>query len=383
MKNMAQYHFPPVDLLSEAKDTSRFSDRIYVSELAKQLNKVLYDFKIDATVLESNAFGFCILFRVKLGEGVSAETIRKMRTEIEMALDGSPVEFLESADGGTVMIAIKNQDRPKIWLKDVIRSNAFQEADSKLTIAAGVNVFAGYTTFDLEKYTNLIIVGVTGAGKTTFLNDIILSILYKARPDEVQLAMIDTKGADLPLLNGIPHMKDMDVATNAEDSLKMLKWFRNETTERLALMNQKKAETLDEYNQYAKEKKPKYVLIIDEYAELKRHLKGSGVDPDQILIDLSKYSAKVGIHLIIATQGARTEFLSTALKEAIPARACLAVADKRESRLVIAKTGADRLAGDGDMIITENEEDQGLFLQAAYATDEEIDRVANFLRNET
>ena len=80
MNNMAQYHFPPVDLLSEAKDTSRFSDRIYVSELAKQLNKVLYDFKIDATVLESNAFGFCILFRVKLGEGVPAETIRKMRT---------------------------------------------------------------------------------------------------------------------------------------------------------------------------------------------------------------------------------------------------------------------------------------------------------------
>ena len=153
----------------------------------------------------------------------------------------------------------------------------------------------------------------------------------------------------------------------------------NEMTERLALMKQKKAENLDEYNQYAQEPKPRYLLIIDEYAELKRDTQE---DIDAMLIDMAKYSGKTGIHLIVATQGARSEFLSTALKEAIPARACLAVADKRESRIVIEKTGADRLAGDGDMIITANENDQGLFLQAAYASDEEIDRVADFLRNE-
>lgn len=379
---MAQYHFPPIDLLNEARDTSKFSDRLYVAGLGENLGKMFDAFGMNVTVLESNAYGFCVLFKLKLGDGVTADAVKRMRTEIEMILDGNPVEFLESPDGSKVLIAIKNQARPKIWLKDVIRSSVFQEADSKLTIAAGVNVFAGYTTLDLEKYTNLIVVGMTGAGKTTFLNDIILSILYKARPDEVRLAMIDTKGADLPLLNGIPHMKDMDVATNAEDGLKILKWLQNETVERLALMKQKKAETLDEYNLYANEKKPRWLLIIDEYAELKRYFKGSGIDPDQLLIDLAKYSAKVGIHLIVATQGARSEFLSTAIKEAIPARACLAVADKRESRIVMAKTGADRLAGDGDMIITADEYDQGLFLQAAFASDDEIDRVANFLRNE-
>lgn len=278
-----------------------------------------------------------------------------------------------------MIIAIKNQTRPKVMLKDVIRSRVFQEAESKLTVAAGVNVFAGYTTLDLEKYVNLIIVGMTGAGKTTFLNDIILSILYKARPDEVKLAMIDTKGADLPLLNGIPHMKGIDVATSAEDGVKILKWLQNEMTERLALMKAKKAKSLDEYNQYAQEKKPRWLLIIDEYAEFKR---GTKEDLDQMLIDMTKYSSLTGIHMIVATQGARTEFLSAAIKEAIPARACLAVADKRESRIVIAKTGAERLAGDGDMIITANDEDQGLFLQAAYASDEEIDRVASFLKNE-
>lgn len=376
---MAQYHFPPVDLLNEAKDTSKFSDRVYVSGLGESLNQMFASFKMDVSVIESNGFGYCILFKIKLGEGVSPEAVRKMRTEIEVTLDGNPVEFMESPDGTKMIIAIKNQTRPKVMLKDVIRSRAFQEAESKLTVAAGVNVFAGYTTLDLEKYVNLIIVGMTGAGKTTFLNDIILSILYKARPDEVKLAMIDTKGADLPLLNGIPHMKGMDVATSAEDGVKILKWLQNEMTERLALMKAKKAKSLDEYNQYAQEKKPRWLLIIDEYAEFKR---GTKEDLDQMLIDMTKYSSLTGIHMIVATQGARTEFLSAAIKEAIPARACLAVADKRESRIVIAKTGAERLAGDGDMIITANEEDQGLFLQAAFASDEEIDRVASFLRNE-
>lgn len=377
---MAQYHFPPIELLNEGTDISVFSDRAYVSELGSNLDRMFASFRMDVKVIESNGYGFCILYKLKLGEDVTPAAVQKLKTEIEIALSGNPVEFLVSPNGQIMTVAIKNQARPKIMLKDVIRSAAFQEAGSKLTIAAGVNVFAGYTTIDLEQYTNLIIVGMTGAGKTTFLNDIILSILYKAHPDEVRLAMVDTKGADLPLLNGIPHMKDMDVATTAEDGVDLLKWLQNEMTERLALMMSKKAETLDEYNRYAKEKKPRYVLIIDEYAEFKR---GTKEDLDQMLIDMAKYSKQTGIHMIVATQGARNEFLSTALKEAIPARACLAVADKRESRIVMEKTGADRLAGDGDMIITANEEDQGLFLQAAYASDEEIDRVADFLRNET
>lgn len=376
---MVQYHFPPVDLLNESKETSIFNDRGYVSKLGESLSGMFAAFGMDVNVYESNGFGYCILFKLKLGEGVSSNSVRKMRTEIEVTLDGNPVEFLDSPDGRKMIIAIKNQARPKIMLKDVIRSRAFQDAESKLTIAAGVNVFAGFTMIDLQELTNLIVVGMTGTGKTTFLNDIILSVLYKAKPDEVKLAMIDTKGADFPLLNGIPHMKGMDVAATAEDGIKILKWLQNEMSERLALMKQKKAENLDEYNQYAQERKPRYLLIIDEYAEFKR---GTKADVDQMLIDMTKYSAKTGVHMIVATQGARSEFLSAALKEAIPARACLAVADKRESRIVIEKTGADRLAGDGDMIITANEDDQGLFLQAAYASDEEIDRVADFLRNE-
>lgn len=376
---MPQYHFPPIDLLHESNEQTPFNDLAYVNSLKEKLNNLFQSFKADVEAYEANGYGFCVHFKLRLGENAVPDTVRKLQTEIEMALDGRPVEFLESEDKKRMTVAIKGRTWQKIMLKDVIRSRAFRESGSKLTIAAGVNLFAGYTAIDLLDYTNLIIVGMTGTGKTTFLNDIILSILYKARPDEVRLAMIDTKGADLPLLNGIPHMKGMDVATSAEDGVRILKWLQNEMTERMALMRQKKVYDLDTYNRYAQEKKPRYLLIIDEYAEFKREAKE---DLDGMLIDMSKYSKQTSIHLIVATQGARSEFLSTELKEAIPARACLAVADKRESRIVISKTGADRLAGDGDMIITADENDQGLFLQAAYASDEEIDRVAAFLRNE-
>ena len=376
---MAQYHFPPIDLLNENREPNTFNDREYASKQKDRLNELFAAFKMDATVFEANGYGFCVHFKVKLGDDVTPAAVRKLQTEIEVALDGQPVEFLESVDGKKITIAIKTRNWQKIMLKDVIRSAAFQESSSVLTVAAGVNLFAGYTTIDLLDYTNLIIVGMTGTGKTTFLNDVILSILYKARPDEVRLAMIDTKGADLPLLNGIPHMKDMDVATTAEKGVKLLKWLQNEMTVRLSLLKQKNVKSIDKYNLYAQEKLPRYLLIIDEYAEFKR---GTDEDLDQMLIEMAKFSKATGIHLIVATQGARTDFLSKELKEAIPARACLAVADKRESNIVLKKTGADRLAGDGDMIITANEEDQGLFLQAAFASDAEIDRVADFLRKE-
>ena len=232
---MAQYHFPPIDLLEEKTESDSFNDNRYVERLKGQLSRMFDSFGMDVNVYEGNGYGYCIRFQLKLGGGATFDAVKKMQTEIEMALDGQPVEFRESPDGRGITIAIKNQARPKIMLKDMIRSRAFREAKSKVSIAAGVNLFEGDTVIDLQKYTNLIVVGMTGAGKTTFLNDIILSILYKARPDEVRLAMIDTKGADLPLLNGIPHMKDMDVATTAEDGVALLQWLQNEATERLQI----------------------------------------------------------------------------------------------------------------------------------------------------
>ena len=376
---MAQYHFPPVDLLNESKEYSAFTDIRYVGELKQKIADMFSAFKMDVTVVDSSANAYSILLKLRLGEGVTPKAIRNLRKDIEVAADGNPVDFMDDPDGKGITVAVKNTNRPKIVLKDVIRSAAFREAESPLTVAAGVNLFAGYMTIDLASLPNLIVLGVTGAGKTTFLNDILLSVMYKAKPDEVRLAMIDTKGVDLPLLNGIPHMEGFRVANTAPSGVKILRWLMNESVERVSLMRQKKVESLEAYNQYSMEKKPRILLIIDEYSDFKEK---STHNVDEMILLLARNSAMTGIHIVLATQSARKEHLSADIREAIPSRACLVVADERESRIAIDRTGAGRLAGDGDMIFTRDENDPGVRLQAAFASDEEIDRVAGFLRNE-
>ena len=376
---MAEYHFPPIDMLNESRDVSTFTDIRYVEELKQKLNYMFAMFKMDVVAVNSNYNAYSILLKLKLGEGVTPKAIRRLREDIELHLDGNPVDFMDTPDGQGITIAVKNARRPNIVLKDIIRGSAFQEAESKLSVAAGVNLFAGDMIIDLATLPNLIVLGVTGAGKTTFLNDIILSVLYKARSDEVRMAMIDTKGVDLPLLNGIPHMEGFPVANSGASGVKILKWLLNESVERITLMKQKKAETLDEYNQYTKEKKPRLLLIIDEYTDFRNKTREK---IDDMIASLARDSARTGIHIVLATQGARVSQLPTVIKDAISSRACLVVAGERESRIALDRTGAERLAGDGDMIFTRDENDPGVRIQAALATDEEIDKVAAFLRNE-
>ena len=376
---MAQYHFPPIDRLKDRQDVSAFTDVKYVEELKQKLNYMFAMFGMDVVVVNSNYNAYSILLKLKLGEGVTPKTIRRLREDIELHLDGNPVDFMDTPDGQGITIAVKNARRPSIVLKDIIRGSTFREAESKLSVAAGVNLFAGDMIIDLAALPNLIVLGVTGAGKTTFLNDIILSVLYKARPDEVRMTMIDTKGVDLPLLNGIPHMEGFPVANTGASGVKILKWLLNESVERISLMKQKKAETLDEYNQYTKEKKPRLLLIIDEYTDFRSKTREK---IDDMIASLAKDSSRTGIHIVLATQGARVSQLPTVIKDAIPGRACLVVAGERESRIALDRTGAERLAGDGDMIFTRDENDPGVRIQAALATDEEIDKVAAFLRNE-
>lgn len=379
--NMADYHFPPIDLLKESGEYSSFTDLQYVSRIRQRIADMFTSFGMDVKVIDSAANAYSILLKLQLGEKVTPKAVRNLRKDIEVTSDGNPVDFMDTPDGKGIIVAVKNQRRPKIPVKDVIRSAAFAEAESKLTIAAGINIFAGYMTIDLAALPNLIVLGVTGAGKTTFLNDILLSVLYKARPDEVRLAMIDTKGVDLPPLNGIPHMEGcFRVANTAPSGTRILKWLMNESLERVSQMRAKRVETIDEYNRFSTSRKPHIILIIDEYADFKDK---STQNVDDMLVFLARNSAMTGIHIILATQSARKEHLSKEIREAIPSRACLVVADERESRIAIDRTGAGQLAGNGDMIFTRDENDPGIRLQAAYAEDEEIDRVAAFLRNES
>lgn len=323
---MAQYHFPPVSLLDDYKGTSSFIDLNTVNEYKKNITALFESLKMNVRVMDSSNNSYSILLKLRLGEGVNTSSVRKLKKDIELNVGGNPVDFMDSEDGRGITIAVKNEQRPPIMFRDMIESPLFRDSFSPLTIAAGVNLFEGTCVFDLAKLPNLLVLGVTGAGKTTFLNDLILSILYKADPKDVQMALIDTKGVDLPHLNGIPHMKQFETAEFPDAGIRILKWLKNESDERLSLLNAKKAEDIDSYNHFSKEKKPRFVLVIDEYSDFKeRSRKEQGENVDQYVESIARSSEKTGIHLVIASQSARADCISTNIKNAIPARACLVV----------------------------------------------------------
>lgn len=228
-------------------------------------------FKMDVKVIDYKYNDFAILLKLKLGPDVNTRAVRKLRADIELHM-ANPVDFLDDPSGHGITVAVKNIKRPHVALKDIIQSSEFQEAKSKVSVAAGLDLFGGRFVLDLASPPNLLVAGVTGSGKSVFLHDIILSILYKARPDEVKILLFDMKGIEFPLLNGIPHML-RDTIVDTETGLAVLKWLQNEKDNRLFQMKKVKADNIDEYNRDAKEPLPRIVSGIHKHVS-KRPLHG-------------------------------------------------------------------------------------------------------------
>ena len=381
---MTEYHFPPTFLLLDSHESSVFRNLAYVQEQAKKLEKMFASFQMDVRVIDYRYNDFAILLKLRLGPAVSTKAVRKLRADIELQM-ANPVDFLDDPGGRGITVAVKNIQRPHVALKDIIQSSEFQEAESKVTVAAGLDLFGGRFVLDLASLPNLLVAGVTGSGKSVFLHDIILSILYKAHPDEVKILLFDMKGIEFPLLNGIPHML-RDTIVDTETGLAVLKWLQNEKDNRLYLLKKAKAEDIKAYNQGAKEKLPRIVLIIDEFMEYVRQ-KTEEIDYfdefNAILEDLVKGSQQTGIHLVLATQRPSNDVITPTIDALIPCRASFVVVDKRESQIALNRTGAERLLGEGDMIFSRGSEDVGIHAQAAFVTENEINRVVAFLRNES
>ena len=383
---MTEYHFPPIELLKDSSESSRFQRLEYVQHLKDALDGMFTSFRMDAKVVDYRYNNFAILLKVKLGKDVTPKQIRKLRQDVELHL-ANPVEFLDGAGAERQMtIAVKHLQRPIVPLKDVLQSNEFREAESPVMVAAGIDLFGSSFTFDIASMPNLLVAGTTGSGKSVFLHDIILSILYKAHPKDVKLLLFDMKGIEFPLFNGLPHML-RDAVVDTETGLAVLKWLQNEKNARLYKFMRTKTENIEEYNAQASEPLPRILMIMDEYMEYVRRKRDEDEERltefNAIIRDLAHNASNTGIHLILATQcPSDEEVITPEIKELLPCRASFVVVDKRESRIVLNRTGAERLLGQGDMIFTRNDSGEGIHAQAAFVSDEEINQVIGFLRNE-
>ena len=386
---MGEYRFPPYSLLKDSTESSRFQRLEYVQQIRDRLNAMFSSFGMDVKVVDCHYNNFAILMKLKLGKGVTARAVRNLRADIELQA-GDPVEFMDDAENGLVTVAVKSFQRPVVPLKDVIGSAAFREAASPLPVAAGINLFGNAFVFDIAEMPNLLVAGVTGSGKSVFLHDIILSILYKARPEDVKLLLFDMKKVEFPLMNGIPHML-RDTVVDTDTGMDVLMWLRDEADHRLFKMTLANKADIDEYNAAVPEaeKLPRIVLIMDEYMEYVRQKTEEAYESERVdlfnamLESIALHSGETGIHLILATQRPAPDIITDRINRLLPCRASFVVVDKRESRIILNRTGAERLLGQGDMIFTRGDGEDGIHAQAAYVSDEEISRVIAFLRENT
>lgn len=382
---MTEYVFPSINELSESEATSKYLRQEDVSQMSEKLKEKLLALGLDVRILDCHSNSFAVLFKIQLGEEVTRKAIRNLSRDLELAM-GDQIEFRDDEQNEKVIhLAVCSKVRPIVALKDILRSRSFLDHPSRLAFGAGEDLFGGKLVIDLAEAKNLLITGVTGMGKSILLSDMIISILFRARPDEVQFLFFDFKGVDLPLFNDIPHQ----VRPSVKDpvlALEELARLERTAKKRLEALDRLQVDTFEEFNQRSTEKMPDLVLVIDEYREL---VQGRRMEPVvtgkefiRIVQFLASTTEKTGIHLILATQRISTDVVTNEIREAIPRRVSFFVSSDIDSRIAINQTGAQRLGGIGDCIYTDINSEGLIHAQAAYVTDFDIGRVVRFCQKQ-
>ncbi len=367
------YQFPDPELLEYHNTKNRFTDREYVQAMAEELSSVLESFKVRGKITDVRMTPFAVLFDIMPDVGVSVKSFRNLRVDLEVHM-ASPVEIVGMGEGKyTIGLAIKNWDRPIVGFRDILSCKEFKENQCILPIAAGMDVLGKPFIFDLATTPHLLVAGTTGSGKSTFLNDIIMSILYTKTPDEVKFIMIDPKLVELNAYNGLPHML-MEVIQDSDRALNALKWIDKEMMRRYDRFAENGVKEIEAYNKLAPdgELMPRIVIIVDEYMEMMFQApKGL----EEYIKRLSRLARAAGIHLVLATQRPSADVITGDIKANIPCRASFTVVDWRESKTILDRTGAERLLGNGDMLFSAEESAIPIHAQAAYISYDEVDRV--------
>ena len=367
------YRFPSLDLLKFYNPKNNSTNREYVQAMGEELSSVLESFKVKCRITDIRMTPFAVLFDVMPDPGVSVKTFRNLRVDLEVHM-ASPVEIVSIGDKKyTIGLAIKNWVRPTIGLRDILESEDFRKNECILPIAAGMDVLGKPFIFDLAATPHLLVAGTTGSGKSTFLNDIVMSIVYTKAPEDVRFLMIDPKGVELTAYNNIPYML-MPVITESGKALAAMKWVDEEMRRRYNTFSGYGVKTIEAYNAAvpADSRLPRIVVIVDEYMEMMFH---APKDLEMYIASLSRLARASGIHLVLATQRPSSDVITSDIKANIPCRASFTVVDWRESKTILDRTGAERLLGNGDMLFSAADSSVPIHAQASYVSYEEVDKV--------
>lgn len=377
------YEPPSIDCLNKPRETFAKSAE-NPTAIAHLLEETLASFNIAAKVINISVGPVVTRYELQPAPGVRVNRITTLSNDIALALAAPRVRIEAPIPGkAAVGIEVPNKDAATVLLRDIIDSEEFINAKSPVTMALGKDIAGKIIVADLGKMPHMLIAGSTGSGKSVCINDLIISMIYKSSPQELQLILVDPKMVELSVFGTLPHLL-IPVVTEPKKAASALRWAVNEMTVRYKKFTEVGARELARYNSLMddpKKKIPKLVIIIDELADLMM------VAPDDVedsICRIAQLGRAAGIHLIVATQRPSADIITGLIKANIPSRCAFAVSSAIDSRIILDATGAEKLLGRGDMLFHPNGAGKPTRLQCAYVSDEEVERVmSGFKKNDT
>ena len=380
--NYEDFELPPLDLLAQnSKPGAGAESRMKVLENSHILEETLRSFRIEAKVVEVSVGPTVTRYDLAPGPGVKVSSIANLSNDLALSLAAQGIRIEAPIPGkSAVGIEIPNKEPQGVFLREIIECERFENFPSKLAFAVGKDIAGNPVVADVADMPHLLIAGATGAGKSVCINTLIASLLYKARPDEVKLLMIDPKVVELSVYNGIPHLL-IPVVTDPKKASGALNWAVQEMESRYNAFAETGCRDLKGYNRHLSDNDeqslPQIVIIIDELADLMMTCKG---EVEEAICRLAQKARAAGIHLIVATQRPSVDVITGLIKANIPSRLAFAVSSGTDSRTVLDMHGAEKLLGRGDMLFLPRGQSKPIRVQGGFISDKEVEQLVAFLK---
>ena len=379
------YELPPVSLLKKDTGSKQLMNDAQLQARAELLEQTLNDFGVDARVLKVTQGASVTRYEVQPATGVKVASITRLSDDIALNLRAKSIRIEAPIPGkAAVGIEVENDKPAPVLIRDLIESEEFMEAPSIVEFVVGKDISGNNIVADLRDMPHLLIAGATGSGKSVCINSIVTSFLYKARPSELKLIMIDPKVVELGNYNGIPHMLT-PVVTDPRKAARALAIAVEEMDKRYEAFAEHNVKDLKSYNELMRvdgryaDCKPQIVIIIDELADL---MMASPSEVENSICRLAQKARAAGMHLIVATQRPSVDVVTGLIKANIPSRIAFSVASQFDSRTILDMAGAEKLLGKGDMLFSPVGSTKPYRVQGPYISEKEIDKVIKFVKKE-
>ncbi len=387
-KVFKDFKYPPVNLLKKGNRNATGDSRKLLDEKAKRLKDTLKEFGVSVT-MEGYTQGPAITrFEMKPDVGVKVSKVLNLSDDIMLSMAAKNVRIEAPIPGKSLIgIELPNEENTAVMFRDLIESEEFKKSDSRLSFAVGKGLSGETVVTDIGKMPHLLIAGATGSGKSVCINTLIMSILYKAAPDEVKLIMIDPKVVELSVYNGIPHLM-IPVVTDPKQAAEALKWGVAEMDDRYNKFAEFQVRDLNGYNKKVlsmtdvpEEDRysvlPRIIIIVDELADL---MMVASKEVEESICRIAQKARAAGIHLVIATQRPSVDVVTGLIKANMPSRIAFSVSSGVDSRTILDMVGAEKLLGKGDMLFYPQGYTKPARVQGAFVSDQEVNNVVDFLK---